>query len=69
MFLDMSADYLLWDNTSTIVYEYARAVPAIVDVPPVYNGQQPALSPPPSLRYARSKSSARIRSETPSTTR
>lgn len=48
MFLDFSADYLCWDNTSAVIVEVARAVPPIVDVPPVYNGQAAAPVPQPS---------------------
>jgi len=46
--LDMSRDYLIWDNTTAITYESARARASIVDVPAVYDGVTPAPTPPAS---------------------
>lgn len=48
MFLDMSADYLCWDNTCAVIYETARAVPSVADLPPVFDGRTPAPQPLPS---------------------
>lgn len=48
MFLDMSADYLCWDNVSSVLYEQARAVPSIVDLPPLFDGRTGAPVPAPS---------------------
>lgn len=46
--LDMSLDYLCWTNTSSVLYESARAVPSVADKPPRFDGKTPATSTPPS---------------------
>lgn len=48
MFLDTSQDFLTWDNTRQVVYEVARAVPSIADLPPLFDGKATAPPTPPS---------------------
>ncbi len=44
----MSLDHLCWDNTSSVAYEQAVAVPSIADAAPLFDGTSPAPAPPPS---------------------
>jgi hypothetical protein len=44
--------FLVWDNTTAIVYESARARASIVDVPAVYDGLTPAPMPPASANVS-----------------
>lgn len=48
MQLDQRYDYLTWDNVSQALYESARAVPSIADLPARYDGQTPAPPTPAS---------------------
>ena len=48
MQLDLSDDFLLWDNTSMVRYEVARAVPSVADVSPLFDGRSPAPATPKS---------------------
>lgn len=48
MQLDMADDYLCWDNVSAVLYESARAVPSVADLPPRFDGATPAPPAPPS---------------------
>lgn len=46
MLLDMSGDYLSWDNTVPVRYEIARRVPSVADLPPAFDGRTPAPATP-----------------------
>jgi len=46
--IGMSQDFLVWDNTTSVTYESARARASIVDMPAVFDGSTPAPTPPAS---------------------